>query len=94
VFFDIGAGRRAVGANAAVLADAVLMAAKGIASVADDPIGASAVAARIKRVAFLPGAVPGVNLNGASLEILYVPNQDVKGRPSSAAVAQYLEESL
>jgi len=94
LFFDVGAGRRAVGANAAVLSDAVLMAAKGIGTVADDPIGARAVADRIKRVAFLPGAAPGVALNGAVLEIVYVPNQDVNGRPASAAVAHYLEETL
>lgn len=94
VFFDVGAGRRAVGANAAVLADAVLTAAKGIALVADDPIGARAVAERIKRVAFLPGAAPEVGLNGSILEIVYVPNQDANGRPSSSAVALFLEDTL
>jgi hypothetical protein len=94
IFFDVGAGRRAVGVNAAVLSDAVLTAAKGIAEVADDPIGARAVAERIKRVAFLPGAAPEVGLNGSILEIVYVPNQDANGRPSSAAVALFLEESL
>ncbi len=94
VFFDISAGRRSAGASAAVLADAVLIAAKGVITVADDPIGARAVAARIKRIAFIPGPAPGVTLNGAAIEITYAPNQDVSGRPSSAAVAQYLEESL
>ncbi|GJL91433.1 DUF4908 domain-containing protein [Hyphococcus sp.] len=94
IFFDVGAGRRAAGANAAVLCDAVLTAAKGIASVADDPIGARAVADRIKRVAFLPGAAPEVGLNGSILEIVYVPNQDANGRPSSTAVANFLEETL
>ena len=30
----------------------------------------------------------------AVLEILYVPKQDIKGRPSSAKVAHYLEDTL
>lgn len=94
IFFDVSAGRRAAGANAAVLADAVLTAAKGIARVADDPLGARAVADRIARVAFLPGSAPGVALNGSVLEIIYVPNLDINGRPSSAMVALYLEETL
>lgn len=94
IFFDVSAGRRAAGAHAAVLADAVLTAAKGIIRVADDPLGARAVAASIKRVAFLPGASPAVALNGSVLEIIYVPNLDVDGRPSSAMVAKYLEETL
>lgn len=94
IFFDVGAGRRAASANAAVLADAVLTAAKGLASVADDPIGARIIGERIKRVAFLPGAAPGVALNGSVLEIIYVPNLDINGRPSSAKVAHYLETSL
>ncbi len=92
IFFDVSAGRRAAGAT--VLADAVLTAAKGLVRVADDPLGARAVADRINRVAFLPGAAPGVALNGTVLEIIYVPNLDIGGRPSSATVALYLEETL
>ncbi len=92
ISFDVRAGQRAAGA--AVLADAVLTAAKGIAEVADDPIGARIIAERVRRVAFLPGAAPGVALNGSVLEILYVPKQDVRGRPSSAKVAHYLEQTL
>ncbi len=94
IVFDVSAGRRAVGDNAAVLSDAVLTAAKGLAKVADDPTGAGVIAERIRRVAFLPGAAPAVALNGSVLEILYVPNQDIRGRPSSAKVAHYLEETL
>ena len=94
IFFDVSAGRRSASPRAAVLSDAVLTAAKGLASVADDPTGARAVAAQINRVAFLPGAAPGVALNGSILEIIYVPNRDIDGRPSSAAVAHFLEETL
>lgn len=94
VYFDVAAGRRAADPNAAVLADAVLTAAKGMVAVADDPIGARVIAERVKRVAFLPGAAPGVALNGSVLEVLYVPKLDIGGRPSSARVAHYLEETL
>lgn len=94
IFFDVSAGRRSTGDNAAVLSDAVLTAAKGLAMVADDAIGARVIAERIRRVAFLPGAAPDVVLNGSVLEILYVPGQDINGRPSSAKVSHYLEESL
>ena len=94
IFFDVSAGRRSIGDNAAALSDAVLTAAKGLALVAHDDTGARVIAERINRVAFLPGAVPGVSLNGSVLEILYVPNQDINGRPSSAKVAHYLEETL
>lgn len=94
VYFDVAAGRRDADPNAAVLADAVLTAAKGMAAVAGDPIGASVIADRVKRVAFLPGGAPGVALNGSVLEVLYVPNLDIRGRPSSARVAHYLEETL
>ncbi len=94
VFFDVSAGRRTKGDNSAVLSDAVLTAAKGLAMVANDATGARVLAERVRRVAFLPGAAPGVALNGAVLEILYVPNQGIGGRPSSAKVAHYLEETL
>ncbi|WP_428407062.1 DUF4908 domain-containing protein [Hyphococcus sp.] len=94
IFFDVSAGRRTVGDNAAVLSDAVLTAAKGLAMVADDATGARVIAGRIRRVAFLPGAAPGVALDGSALEIIYVPNGDITGRPSSAKVARYLEETL
>lgn len=94
VFFDVSAGRRAIGDNAAVLGDAVLTAAKGLALVANDQTGARAVSERISRVAFLPGAAADVGLNGSVLEIIYVPGEGINGRPSSAKVASYLEETL
>ena len=94
LYFDVSAGRRSSSGNVAVLADSVVTAAKGLASVADDSTGARIIAERIKRVAFLPGDAPGVSLNGAVLEIYYVPNQDINGRPSSTKIAHYLEETL
>lgn len=95
IVFDIGPAPAAEGANVAVLADAVVRAAKGVKDVADDPTGARILANRIDRVAFAPGAAPGVELTEEKvLTIRYVPGRDIDGRPSSAAVARYLEESL
>ena len=93
IYFDIG-GEGPPGSNAAVLADAVVMAAKGIARVAKDETGARVIASRIKRVAFLPSTDAEISLGGEVLEIRYVPNLDIMGRPSSAKIAQFLEESL
>ncbi|MEZ5891944.1 MAG: DUF4908 domain-containing protein [Parvularculaceae bacterium] len=95
VFFDLGPGLKAgPSANYAVLADAIMTAAKGLAAVASDTVGAGVIAERIERVVFLPASAPDVALAGGTLEIRYVPNMDVAGRPSSAMVAKYLEESL
>jgi hypothetical protein len=80
--------------DASVLADAIMTAAKGVYSVAEDPTGARVFASRIDKVSFVRSQVPGVELTGRILEIRYDPTQDVLGRPSSAAVARYLEESL
>ena len=78
-----------------MLADAVVLAAKGIARVADDETGARVSRMPgIKRVAFLPSTDPEISLGGDVLEIRYVPNLDIAGRPSSAKIAQFLEESL
>lgn len=94
VFFDIGAADKTPGANAAVLADAIVTTAKGFARVAQDEVGAQAIASRLNRVVFLPSTDPEISLGGSVLEIRYVPNLDIAGRPSSAQVAQFLEESL
>ncbi len=94
IYFDISAADAAPGANAAVLADAIVMAAKGLARVAQDETGAGVIAARIKRVVFLPASDAEISLGGEALEIRYVPNRDIAGRASSARVAQFLEETL
>lgn len=94
IYFDISAAGSTPGENAAVLADAIVTAAKGVAEVASDETGAAVVAARIKRVTFLPSSDPEVSLGGSVLEIRYVPNQDINGRLSSARITQFLEETL
>lgn len=94
LYFDISQAPTAPGANASVLADAVLTAAKGITKVADDPIGARVIAGSIKRVSFVAAPEPFVVLNGAVLEVGIVLNRNIDGRPSSAAVAKYLENTL
>jgi len=92
--FDLGPPPAAEGADAAVLSDAVVMAAKGLNLVSRDPTGATVIASRIDRVSFAPAARPGVALDGATLQIGYRPGAGLDGRPSSAAVARYLEENL
>lgn len=94
IIFDLGAPPKAEGTNAAVLADAVVMAAKGVKEVAEDPTGARIIASRIGKIAFLADQAASVSLNGVVLEIRYVPIGDVDARPSSAAVARFLEETL
>lgn len=94
IVFEIAAPPAAEGANAAELADAIVRAAKGVKDVADDPTGARILASRIERVFFAPADTPGVDLEGRVLMIRYVPGRDIDGRPSSAAVARFLEESL
>lgn len=94
IVFDVGAPPADEDANVAVLADAVVRAAKGVKNVADDPTGARIIANRIKHVSFAAGDAPGVELDGRRLTIRYVPGGDVDGRPSSAAVARFLENAL
>ncbi len=82
-----------VEAGASVLADAVVRAASGIALVADDPTGARVLAARVRRVEFVTGS-PKLSIEKGVLAVGYNPALDIAGRPSSAAIAKYLEESL
>ena len=94
IIFDIGAAPAVEHQNASVLADAVVRAANAVKDVADDPTGARIIASRIKKVSFAQAEAPGVEFETGVLKILYVPKQDINGRPSSAAVARFLEETL
>ncbi len=94
IIFDLGAAPTTEHENAAVLGDAVIRAANGVKDVADDPTGARIIASRINRVFFAPATAPGIELDAGVLKIRYVPGQDIDGRPSSAAVAHFLEETL
>ncbi|MGE0408678.1 MAG: DUF4908 domain-containing protein [Amphiplicatus sp.] len=80
--------------DATVLADAVARVAAGMMAVADDPTGARILGVRVRSVKFERGAAAGLALDGATLVVTYDPTGDIDGRPSSAAVAQFLEESL
>lgn len=80
--------------DARVLADAVLRVATGIAAVAADDTGARAVAARLSTARFVKGASPALAIDGATLIVTYDPEAGVAGRPSSAAVAHFLEGAL
>jgi Domain of unknown function (DUF4908) len=94
IIFDLGAPPLTDHENAAVLGDAIIRAANGIKDVADDPTGARIIASRIKKVSFSAASAPGLGFAAGVLNIRYVPGQDIDGRPSSAAVAHFLEETL
>lgn len=81
-------------ADAAVLADAIARAAKAVASVGDDAVGARVVAQRIRDVVFLAGPAPDVRLEGARLIVTYAPGADIDGRLPSSAIERYLESTL
>ncbi|MEX0644360.1 MAG: DUF4908 domain-containing protein [Parvularculaceae bacterium] len=81
-------------ADSAVLADAVARVAAGMMEVADDPTGARYLGARIKSVKFIEGRPPSLAVEGSALKVVYDPLGDIAGRPSSSAVAKFLEESL
>jgi len=78
----------------AVLGEAIALAAKGIAMVADDPIGARVVADRLDFVTLTQGAAADVRLNERSLQIWYNPRIGVNGRVPSAEIFDYLEKNL
>lgn len=98
--FNIGTFRPAsaseteTSADAAVLADAVVRAAAGMAEVARDQTGARVLRERIVQVKFTAGGAPKLSLDGKSLIVTYNPSADVAGRPSSRAVREFLENSL
>ena len=79
---------------AAVLADAIVRVAAGMADVADDETGARVLKDRIDRVRFETGPAPRLAIDGATLLVVYDPGADAAGRPSSRAVREFLENSL
>jgi hypothetical protein len=94
IIFDVGDPGPDRRGGASVLADAVVRAADGISRVADDPTGARVLAARIRHVQFRPMPSPSLGFDEDALIVGYNPTGDVEGRPSSAKVAKFLEESL
>lgn len=94
IVFDIGDPGPDSTGGAAVLADAVARAADGVARVAEDPTGARVIAARLKQVRLRAMAGPSLAMENKVLTVGYNPAGDIAGRPSSARVAKFLEESL
>lgn len=92
ILFEIGSA--GADADAAVLADAVARAAKGLGKVARDPTGARVIAARIKRVEFREADAARLSIEKGVLVVGYNPAGDVSGRPSSGRIARFLEDSL
>jgi hypothetical protein len=80
--------------DATVLADAIARVAGGMHKVANDPTGARVMGARIKVVRFIKGMTPALELESTTFEVMYNPQGGLAGRPSSAAVERFLEESL
>lgn len=95
IIFDVGPASANVSeSDHSVLADTVLVTAKGIQLVADDPTGARIIGDRINSVEFRTGLAPTIALDRDILIVTYVPGLDIAGRLSSSAVAQFLENSL
>lgn len=94
IVFEIGAPDPDRDGGARVLADAVVRAADGVATVADDPTGARVIASRLRQVVFRPAAGPALGVDNDSLIVGYNSEGGVAGRPSSARIARFLEESL
>ncbi|MEM9168886.1 MAG: DUF4908 domain-containing protein [Pseudomonadota bacterium] len=94
VVFEINDPAVDAAAGASVLADAVARAAGGVARVASDATGARAVAGRLKEVRLIAADVPELSLDGSALEVRYNAADDIDGRPSSGAVAEFLESAL
>jgi len=94
IIFDVGDPGPDRRGGASVLADAVVRAADGISRVADDPTGARVLASRIRQVQFRPMPAPSLGFEEEALVVGYDPTGDVDGRPSSAKIAKFLEESL
>jgi hypothetical protein len=92
IVLDVKAGAR--DPDASVLADAVVRAASGMATVASDGTGAKILGARLSRAQLVPGAKPGLTLDGSTLTIVYDPKGGVSGRAPARAVADFLEENL
>ena len=86
--------RGAGGERAGPAADAVARAAKGIAAVAEDPIGARVIAAKINRVRFARGPAADLVLSRGVFLVIYQPSAGLAGRSSSSAIIKFLEESL
>lgn len=94
IVFEVGSPAPDADGGASVLADAVVRAASGIVRVADDKTGARVIGVRIRRVEFESGPDPALGLRKDALIVGYNPALDAAGRPSSAAVAKFLEDSL
>ena len=94
ILIDLGQPAVDETSGAAVLADAVARAASGVQRVADDPTGADVISKRVNKIKLIPAEVAEISLDGKALEVRYNPAADLQGRPSSAAVARFLENSL
>ncbi|MGV6801279.1 MAG: DUF4908 domain-containing protein [bacterium] len=82
------------GGDQAVLADAILTAAKGVDMVASDELGARYIINRLRQIQFVPADSVSMELAQGILTINYVRQEDLAGRPSSISVTRFLEAKL
>lgn len=94
ILIDLGRPVLDETSGGAVLADAIVRAVSGVYQVASDPTGAGVIADRIDRIRLIHAQVPELSLDGKTLEVRYNAANDLAGRPSSTAVARFLEETL
>lgn len=98
VSFELGVQFQSLETNAGnradVLADAVIRAAAGLYDVASDQTGARVIAERINRVLITPGPGAGVTLEDKTLIVEILPDGGLSGRPASATIVRFLEETL
>ena len=94
IVFNVEVARSNGAGDFGVLADAVLRTASGIDAVAKDSTGAVIISNRISQVQFVRRQYPVLELDGDTLVVGYSPSDDLNGRPSSATVSRYLEETL
>ncbi len=81
-------------AGLATLADAVEITGLALKRLGEDDMGREALAARVRRVVFVPAGKATANLSGDTLTVTYVWSDGVEGRLSSYALVTYLESVL
>ncbi len=94
IIFEIGEPALDGATDASVLADAVARAATALNSIAETPVGATALRDRYSSVRFSAGDTSAVRADGRALEVVYDPDGDVYGRPSTAEIVAAVEEVL
>jgi hypothetical protein len=73
-----------------LIAEAAGIAVEAMVSLAARP-GGMALLARINKIAFVPGAQPGISFHGGVVTITITPPEGIAGRPSSERILRVME---